>query len=139
LRPLCVLLYPPQRGETPATPHTARLNAKGVASLSIKALTVGEAGKDNRVRQNALSGQGTGNGANTDDSKFPKLHSFRCNFIEFGLRALIMEYDVDSLIFNVLRNLPPCQIQAGEADKRYFAAVCKTNEPDPLPCPVFRP
>jgi hypothetical protein len=50
-----------------------------------------------------------------------------------------MEYDVDLLILNVLRNLPRCQIQTGEAGKRYFAAVCKTNEPDPLPCPLFRP
>jgi hypothetical protein len=50
-----------------------------------------------------------------------------------------MEFDVDLLILNVLRNLPRCQIQTGEAGKRYFAAVCKTNEPDPLPCPLFRP
>ena len=50
-----------------------------------------------------------------------------------------MEYDVDSLILNVLRNLPPRHIETGEAGKFYSAAVCKKNEFDPLPCPVFRP
>jgi len=43
--PLSVLLYPPQRDENPATPRTSRFNAKGVASLAIKALTVGETRK----------------------------------------------------------------------------------------------
>ena len=61
------------------------------------------------------------------------------NYVGFALRTIIMEYDMDSLILNVLRSLPPCQIQAGEANERYSASVCKKNEPDPLPCPVFRP
>ena len=61
------------------------------------------------------------------------------DYVEFALRTIIMEYDMDSLILNVLRSLPPCQIQAGEANERYSASVCKKNEPDPLPCPVFRP
>ena len=52
---------------------------------------------------------------------------------------IIMECNVDSLILNLLCNVSPCQIETGEADKRYSAAVCKTNEPYPLPRPVFCP
>jgi hypothetical protein len=40
-----VCLYPPQRGENPAMPTHSSIQRRGVASLSTKALTVGEAGK----------------------------------------------------------------------------------------------
>jgi hypothetical protein len=41
-----VCLYPPQRGENPATPTHSSIQRQGVAWLSIKALTVGEAEKE---------------------------------------------------------------------------------------------
>jgi hypothetical protein len=53
--------------------------------------------------------------------------------------AYMIECNVDLLILNLLCNVSPCQIETGEADKRYSAAVCKTNEPYPLPRPVFCP
>jgi hypothetical protein len=58
---------------------------------------------------------------------------------ECVVAAFIMECNVDLLILNVLRNVSPCQIETGGAGKRYSAAVCKTNEPYPLPRPVFCP
>ena len=50
-----------------------------------------------------------------------------------------MEGNVDSLILNVLRSSSIGQTEAAQAGERFLAAVCNTNEPDSLPCAVFRP
>ena len=56
------------------------------------------------------------------------------------LQTTIMNDNVHSLILNVLRVEPSCQIATGEASNRHFAVVCEsTNEPYALPRPVFRP
>jgi hypothetical protein len=55
--PLSVLSYPPQREENPATPTHTSSNTKGLASLSIKALTVGETRKGSWPRPPNGSGR----------------------------------------------------------------------------------